>query len=259
MEQNANVTENQNVVEMLKIDMNAHADFDAVADTAITTTNDLSVLINNVFGQVFKDYYGCTLEVTYMPNFCSYVVVPKLFFRILDKSMYNGDYITAFTPMSEVTANSVVARVQRLSKIAATSGIKVEITNEGKSILEDFVIKQNGINNQVHLDDKFDWTQAYNVIPDEGETYVRVFKLDIFKILQMIYGKKAEDGSKLFYQITPNGSIGAVNQYQRPTNWNLIIMRLNDKNLKYAAKQLGMYMQVSNSAGMSNVNTDRSI
>ena len=82
-------------------------------------------------------------------------------------------------------------------------------------------------------------------------------QFDIFEILRMIYGAKSEDGSKYFYQITPNGSIGAVNQYQKPTNWNLIIMRLNSGNLNYAAKQLGMYMQIPEFEGMPNINTER--
>lgn len=251
-----NVTE-ENVVEVLKLDMDGHVPFNPVADTAITTTDDLGKIINSIFGEVFEDYYGCTLSVTYMANYYSYVVVPMLYFKILDKSKYTADSRTAFVPMSEVAANSPIARVQRLSRIAATNGIKVEMTENGKSILEDFVIKNSKINENVRIKDEFDWTQAYNVLPTENGTFVRVFKLDMFAILRLIFGDKTEDGVKQYYNITPNGTIGAVNQYQKPSNWNLIIMRLNSANLNYAAKQLGLYIQAQEIAGMPNINTER--
>ena len=239
----------ENVVEVVKLDMKAHAEFEAVADTAITTTDDLGKVINSIFGEVFNDYYGCSLKVEYMPNYCAYVVLPMLYFKILDNEGYHRAERTAFLPMSEVAADSMVARVQRVSRIAATSGVKVEMTADGKSILEDFVIKNNRTNPNVHLEDNFDWTQAYNVIPTDNGTFVRVFKLDMFNLLRMIYGDK----------ITPTGSIGAVTQYQKPTNWSLIIMRLDGNNLNYAAKNLGIYMQVPEVSGMPNVNTERLI
>ncbi len=255
--ENATETATENVVEVLKLDMDAHAPFNPVADTAITTTDDLAKTINSIFSEVFKDYYGSMIRVEYMPSYCSYVVVPMLFFKVLDKREYTGDAVTAFIPMSEMAADNPVARVQRLSRIAAASGIRVEMTENGKSILEDFVIKGNNINNNVHLKEDFDWTQAYNVIPGNDGTLIRVFKLDVFNLLRMIYGDKAADGSKQYYNITPNGTIGAINQYQKPSNWNLIIMRLNSSNLSYAAKQLGLYVQTQEFAGMPNVITEK--
>ena len=248
---NTAIETEEKVVEVLKLDMDAHAPFNPVADTAITTTDDLGKIINSIFGEVFKDYYGCTLSVTYMSNYYSYLVVPMLYFRILDKKEYTDDAVTAFMPMSEMAADSPIARVQRLSRIAATNGIKVEMTENGKSILEDFVIKNNKINNNIHLKEDFDWTQAYNVLSTENGTFVRVFKLDMFNILRMIYGDKAADGTKQYYNITPNGTIGSVTKYQQPTNWNLIIMRLNSAN------QLGLYIQAQDIAGMPNINTER--
>ncbi len=254
---NEEVKKAENVVEVVKLDMKAHAEFEAVADTAITTTDDLGKVINSIFGEVFDDYYGCTLKVEYMPNYCAYVVFPMLYFKVLSNEEYRNAKRTAFLPMSEVAADSMVARVQRLSRIAATSGVKVEMTADGKSILEDFVIKNSKINQNVHLEDSFDWTQAYNVIPTENGTFVRVFKLDMFNLLKMIYGDKSADGSKQYYQITPTGTIGAVTQYQKPSNWSLIIMRLDGNNLNYAAKNLGIYMQIPEVSGMPNVNTER--
>ena len=248
--------EKEKVVEVLKLGMDAHTDFNAVADVAITTTDELGRVINTIFGNAFADYYGCKLDVTFMPNYCAYVLVPKLYFKVLDKSQYNENTITAFIPMSEMATNNMIARVQRVARTAATVGIKIDITDNGKSILEDFVIR-NKVNNQVKIEDNFDWTQAYRPTVSNDGTYVEVFKLDIFNILRMIYGDKAPDGSKCYYQVTPNGSIGAVNQYQKATNWNLIIMRLNSGNLNFAAKQLGMYMQIPEFEGMPNINTER--
>ena len=254
--ENTNATEN--VVEVLKLDMEAHAPFNPVADTAITTANDLCKIINSIFSEVFKDYYGCKLNVTYVSNYYSYVIAPVLYFKVLDKSEYTKDAVTAFIPMSEIEADNPIARVRRYTRMAANNGVKVEMTENGKSILEEFVIKNNKINNNIRLKDEFDWSQAYNVIPKETGTYINVFKLDIISLLRMIYGDKAADGSRQYYNITPNGPIGAMNQYQKPSNWNLIIMRLNSSNLNYAANQLGLYIQSQfMNDGMPNVITEK--
>ena len=256
MEQNVTKAAENNDVkekESLTIDIESHADFNTIAGTTITTSDDLGKLINGIFGKVFKDYYGCKLDVTYVPAYCSYVVVPKLYFKVLPKDNYNGDNITAFIPMSEITADTVFARIQRVHKIAVTDGIKVEMTDDGKSVFKDYLLKNNASNVPIKIDDKFDWTQVYNVIPTGTETLIRVFKFDIHKLLRLIYGGVDENGSKLHYQVTPNGVFGSMNQYQKPANWNLIIMRLNDNNLKFAAKHFGVYM--SNSA-IDTINTD---
>lgn len=259
MEQNVttNTGNDEKVVERLKISMDAHTDFNAVADVVITNTDDLGRIINTIFGGVFKDYYGCKLEVIYMQNNFSYMVVPRLYFKILDKSQYSDNAITAFIPMSEISSSSVLTRVQRVAMTSATVGVKVDITDNGKSILEDFIIK-NKINDQIiKLEDGPEkWNQVYRSVVTNNGTFIEVFKLDIFELLRMIYGAKSEDGGKYFYQITPNGSIGAVNQYQKPTNWNLIIMRLNNNNLNHAAKQLGM-AYIPDYDGMPNINTER--
>ena len=260
MEQNVttNAAANEEkVIERLKISMEAHTDFNAVADVAITNTDDLGKIINTIFGGVFKDYHGCKLEVIYMPNNFSFMVVPRLYFQILDKSQYTNDAVTAFIPMSEINSNNMITRVQRVAMTSAIAGVKADITENGKSILEDFIIK-NKINDQIiKLEDGPEkWNQVYRPVVGRTGTFMEVFKLDIFEILRMIYGAKSEDGSKYFYQITPNGSIGAVNQYQKPTNWNLIIMRLNNNNLNHAAKQLGM-AYIPDYDGMPNINTER--
>ena len=86
--------EKEKVVEVLKLGMDAHTDFNAVADVAITTTDELGRVINTIFGNAFADYYGCKLDVTFMPNYCAYVLVPRLYFKVLDKSQYNENTIS---------------------------------------------------------------------------------------------------------------------------------------------------------------------
>ena len=54
--------------EELKIVLKRPVAFDAVGDIKITTTTELSKVINDIFSQVFADYYGCSLKVQFQPE-----------------------------------------------------------------------------------------------------------------------------------------------------------------------------------------------
>ena len=45
----------------IKIRVDKPADFDATMETQITTSDELSRIINNMMSQVFADYHGCAI------------------------------------------------------------------------------------------------------------------------------------------------------------------------------------------------------
>ena len=229
-------TENR---EKLKVVLKRPVAFDAVGDIKITTTIELSKVINDIFSQVFADYYGCSLKVQFQPERQQYIVVPRLFFKVM--KTYEEDKIYAFNTLGANKAiDDVVGRVQRVSQSAA-SGTKVLITDDGKSALEDFMITP------VVKSNNFDWTSAFSTIATDNDTFVQVYKLDINKFVSVIYGDKDASGSKLYYQITPTGVVGAYNQYKAPDNWSLFILRLNHVNEAYAAELLGFNIPAQSS------------
>lgn len=234
--------------EELKIVLKRPVAFDAVGDIKITTTTELSKVINDIFSQVFADYYGCSLKVQFQPERQQYIVVPRLFFKVM--KTYDPEKTYAFNTLGANKANDdVVGRVQRVSQSAA-SGTKVLITADGKSVLEDFMITP------VIKSSNFDWNSAFSTVPTDNDTFVQVFKLDVNKFVSTIYGDMDATGSKQYYQITPTGVVGAYNQYKAPDNWSLFILRLNHVNEAYAAELL--HLNVPSQSSMPTVVTETS-
>lgn len=225
--------------EVKKINIDPPAVFDDTATVMITSTNELGKVINDVFSQVFADYYGCVLDNQFMPEKFGYNIVPRLYFHVLPESRYKDGSVTAFRPTSIAVKNasSIAESVIKLSRSGSSinGGTKVEITEDGISVLEDFVVTPN---NHPDTLKRFNWADSYKTEPAERETLIRVFKLDILKFVRKIYGEHDENGAKLYYQVTPTGMIGSQ-QYRASNNWSINIMRLNSRNQNKAAELLG--------------------
>lgn len=234
----------------LKIDIEPMG-FNATADVAITTTDELCKVINSIFG-VFGDYYGCSLEVQFQPNMCAYIVVPKLVFEVLPKEAYVPGKYFAFMPFDSQPANDILGRVQRLSRIAATSGARIDITDDGKTVLEDFLLPGVKKDNA-----KFNWNEIFTPEVINNRTVVKVYKLDICTILKKIYGDKIEGDKKgrYYYQITPTYKINQNAQYKFRDNWAINILRLNSINMEKGLSDLGY--GVPSEQGLASVITDR--
>lgn len=233
MEENTtNVTK-----EVMKIKIDPPAEFNATADVMITTTNELGKMINEVMS-VFADYYGCILDCQFVPEKMGYNVIPKLYFHVLPEARYKDGSAVAFRPTSIAVKNagSIAESVIKLSKsVNSANGTKVEITEDGMSVLEDFVFLPN---NRPDTLKRFNWADSYKTEPAERETLIRVYKLDIIKFIGKIYGETDETGAKMYYQVTPTGSVGSQ-QYRASNNWSINIMRLNSRNQNKAAELLG--------------------
>jgi len=226
--------------EVLKITMDNPVDFEPVGDIKITSTDELGKIINDVMVQAFADYCGCSLQCQFVPD-RGYVVIPKLYFNVLKKEQYTDDKYFCFKTLESQPKSDIIGRVQRLSQISATNSVKVDITDDGKSVLEDFIITPN-------KNVKFEWNGAYNVLATATETYIEVYKLDMLKFVRLIFGDTDANGSALYYQITPTGVIGGNNPYKKADNWSLNIVRLNHANEAKAADLLG-YGQITTGVG----------
>lgn len=215
----------------IKIKLKNPLDFAPVGDIKITTTNEMSKVINDIFSQTFADYYGSSLKVQFQPELKSYIVIPCLFFRVQKNYIEGRRY--AFRTLGAASPNeSMINRIQRVSQSVAT-GAQVEITPDGKSALYDFMISS------VAKSANFDWKSSFRTITSDGETYIQVFKFDILKFITMLYGDMDANKSKQYYQVIPLNVVGTPNQYKAADNWSLNIIRLNHANEAYAAELLG--------------------
>lgn len=247
-------TNTTNTKEAMKIKIDPPAVFDSTADVMISTTNELGKAINDVFSQVFADYYGCILDCQFVPEKYGYTIVPKLYFHVLPESKYKDGSTVAFRPTSIAVkeASSIAESVIKLSKASnSVGGTKVEITEDGISVLEDFIIAPN---NRPETLKRFNWGDSYKTEPAERETLIRVFKLDILKFIRKIYGEVDETGAKMYYQVTPTGIVGSQ-QYRTSSNWSINILRLNSRNQNRAAELLGYGIVGTDAASYINTET----
>lgn len=215
-------------------------DFHASAETAFSTTVDIAKRINDVMKKVFADYYGCVVSVQYVADqYSRFFITPKLVFKVMNDSAYDGSHITGFIPASKIgDDNNILGRIQRVSDMSR--GPKVKMTDEMKDVIKKFMIMDPN-----KIDSRFDWSTMFKESVTHEGAYVEVFKLDITKFLKFIYGSKDKNGGDANYQISPVYQISSV-QYGGNDNWSVNIMRLNGSDLAVSAKQIGIMVNPNN-------------
>ena len=229
-------TETTTEVKLPKIEIEEPAHFDATAEVNITTTIELCKVINDIFFEAFDDYAGTIINCQPSADGFGNVLVPTMYFKILPESGYANAKRTAFRPMSNYikSASNPAESIIRLSKAASVPGIKINITDDAKSILSDFI----QVPNRPDAISKFKWEEAYKGEIRNNQTMIRVFKLDIVKFVKKIYGEFDSDKSKLYYQVTPTAALTS-GAFKGVNNWVINILRLNAKNQNAAAELLG--------------------
>ena len=231
---------NENEKHELKIKVDKPADFDATMETQITTSDELSRIINNMMVQVFADYHGCAIMCSLVPGL-GMVAIPRFYFRVLPDQAYDDpNGIFFFLPVGKANANnqngsSLYARIQHVSNTVATPmSRKMELTKDGKSALIDLMA--NG-----DYGKKFDqWNTCYQIIPSNRDTFIGLAKLDITKILRKIFGEVDAEGTPLYYAITPAYNIGGYGANGTKENWLINVHRLHHGAEARAAALAGL-------------------
>lgn len=230
--------------EEFKIQVIEPATFDTCYEKAITTSKNLSLAINSLFVNGYRDYYGCNLVPYQQPN-AGFQLLPYLFFEVLPEDVYKETKtdgtpknIFAFKPASKENDTAL----EKIMKMSAMSigGIDraVNITDEGKQGLDDFIIRAKNIN----------WNEVYSVKAMDGKTFICVKGLDMIPLLKKIYGAFDEEGSVLEYKVEAIKPIntGDFNQIQSQSqNWVVNIDRCKSKALERACEASGVVMNAS--------------
>lgn len=201
--------------------------FDGLLKSKITTTFDLSQVVNKLFRPVFSDYEGCTILPDQFGTFQL-----TLFFK--DKGAAENGKIKNIQSIIQPTEKSnVMARIHNLNR--ANSASKFELTDETKEALDEFIRHPSNQN--------IDWkrftvettertyTGGYNI-------YIKVLNVDLYKILRKIYGGKI-DGNYMEYQIS---MIRPTMQLSNGTNTNYLIniSQLDTKMVENLYTEMGM-------------------
>lgn len=260
MEAQARNTEG-NKKEKFSIRLVKPADFDACAQTRMTTIKDLSVQVNAVMATAYDDYIGCNLACLPVPNNVP-VIAPCLYFRMMPNDVYentevdangNKKIVTAFKPVM-VKNDDILDKLKIMSSPASITGKMVEMTTEGKEGLSDIVFKPSNANNDW-------WKKTYSMrtnIGGEQETYICFGGfINNNALLKKVFGYTDGDGSNVEYQINPIRPLMGQNEIVtgQIANWALNIMRLSKDSLDRSAEMYGMVTAAYNAMPM--VRADR--
>ena len=233
--------ENETKKQALKIEVTQPADFEAVADISVTTTELLSKLVNQILKPTFADYQGCRIMATPV-NGQGLVLETRLFFKILPDAEYtNKDAIFAFQPTSvaaKANNDEIVSKLERISLLSDRNlRNRMSITEDGKSALSEFIIPQ-----AKNSDGSVKWNECMNVTSSGNNSFVCVFRVDINKIVGKIFGEKGSDGTPLYYMLQPTYQIGGSSIFgnQNSDNWAMNVIRVHHGGLSMASKIMGL-------------------
>jgi hypothetical protein len=183
-------------------------------------TDEITSMINDIFRDVFPDYWGCNLTNDPL----NYVPQVTLAFRHRDD--ISADSIQATCNLTEETKkdghNSIIAGINFLSNTQFNQKI-YDLSKAGKELLEDFMIPESKSNftisnntlianttksNTSNNNSKINWDNHTCQIDDQiaGKLLcVRHISLD--KIVSFIYGEKI-NGESIQYRVTLERNIG---------------------------------------------------
>ncbi|MGL5330976.1 MAG: hypothetical protein ACRDD7_17065 [Peptostreptococcaceae bacterium] len=209
--------------------------FDGILKSKLTTTFDVSKLINGMLRPTFVDYEGCiVIPDNYGQLQC------QLFFK--DKGNATDDKVKALSPVTErVKGTGMASRINKLN--LRNSNKAYELTQDAKDILGEFIQIPRGQKNINWNNFVFEQTeQNYN-----GYTiFVKVVNLDINKLVRKIYGGKIE-GARIDYNISIIRPIGVTTNTAQ--NFLINIQQLDSREVEKLANAVGI-MPVTGSIQM---------
>lgn len=226
--------------------------FKPTGEILFTDTEQLGVKINDIFKPAFEDYDGCRIIVAQLNNGTK-AFIPKLYFNILpneaySKIMESDDKFTAFVPDDITEKNDIVSRRSRLISYDQPLLNRVHMTKSGEFNLKKILLMKNnnfggGFFGDVNINN------CYRVIrTSETKVYIEVSGLNITTLVNMIYGKEANDGNDYVYQATALDAIGinyaagyfnSITQQAVCDKYGICILRLNMKLLSESSRMLG--------------------
>lgn len=209
--------------------------FEPLLDVKILSSTDLASYINDVFNNVFADYEGCNINISFNEQGRYYSVTPSIYFKVLSKYDPNALYGFKTIKAANATDNVLIDKVKRVFRCNSMTGgnSQVEITKDAKGLLKPFLVSTAIGNN-----DEVRWENHYRITSNNTGLFVELFDIDTIKILKAIFGKKDKTGGGRYnYSIFPVGIIQSP--YRKSDEWALRVTRVYEEADKDVARLLG--------------------
>lgn len=208
--------------------------------TKLVTTDQLCRIVNKLFTAQLPEYAGCRIYVD------GYRTMTDLFFseQPANTDFANGK-IRMIIRKSELAKRPSSNFVQSMQSYNSRNKDSVyELTEEGKQVLFEFINRDMfGKNNNIN------WKSCAKEVSDNTITAMNciymMVSVDISKIMEKIYGKKAKNDSRYYYDVYPARPLMTVpgsNGNFHTVSWLFNITQINDKELQNAMQQAGLTM-----------------
>lgn len=218
-------------------------EFKEIISKSTCTSTKLSMMINEVLCDLFSDYYGCELVV----NEQGCLDVTLLFKAI---PVVKGDDKRAFLPIAsqqDQSNNQTLNRVMAINKMNAARHRTMEITPYGMEMLYDIMTSQNKKSVNIKNPETFkrftgEIAEQAGMYSTVNNIYCSMIGIDIYRIINIIFGQKDEKGRRYVYKVT---AIRPVNPYPYANvggrnNWIIEIERMTIDAFNELSRELGV-------------------
>ena len=208
-------------------------EFGGTMKTELTTTNNLTKVIYDLFSGVNNDFEGCALDVNPMNN----QLQLTLYFK---EKPVNPNKLKNLVNIANNVAGRNAKPMDRITSMNIRQQNRVyELSEETKEMLEEFIdapVQKDGSR-------KINWRQVAFEKTERNQyagnsIYVAVTGLNLNRVLKKMYGGKNEDGDRVDYNTTIIAPI--TNNFSSQTqNFLISIIQLNDKAVQNLCKEIG--------------------
>ena len=218
--------------------------FETIISKMTTTTTKLAMAINEVFHDMFSDYYGSDVKFANNgPNTGTLTV--SLVFKAIP--VVEGDTKRAFLPIREkkTTTNDTVNRMMMINTMNSSRHRTMEITPYGMELMYDLMNSQSrkGVNPKnpaSFMAITGEMTEQTGMYSTVNNVYCTMIGLDLYRILDVVYGAKDKTEGRYIYKVNPMKPImmmpgtPAVGQ-----NWVIEIERMTTAAFDKLAREIG--------------------
>lgn len=223
----------------LHIVNNTPLEFAATTSTALSTTTELAMQINEVFKPLFSDWHGCDVLVDEAGR-----LVVNFVFRAVTGV---DDAKRAFLPINQTldkSQNKTMNRIVQINALNNASSRRLEMTKYGAEMIYD-VLNRAARQGRNPFDPKSFLKLTGEIYENAGynnsiqNIYCTVMGIDINKILGLLFGTKDEKEGQIIYGLTPKRPVVAGQMPGARTNFIVEIQKMTMRKFNEAMTRLG--------------------
>lgn len=234
--------------------------------TCVTDTTELSCLINNLIRPIMPDLKGSKIDFTSNYPTCELYFVDNQSTRLSEgqckaiTSIFNKDGDEQ--SFSSTAIANIIQFTQNAKNQAKAFKKYYKLTEEAKGCLKDIIpswafdrynknkIKWDLVVSEGSCQDR---SPVLSPIQSNNNLIYVAVKVDLYKLLKMIYGDKADDGGEVGYYVNPTYPIDPIQTADRQliaNKWGILIIQLKELDAKRLIRERGYEPFNDNSLGI---------